>query len=103
MLVVEDVLICWMHRMRIVHLHAKVVSRDLYVSSGDCERGEVVVLLHARIASRRVLCVPGTIPALAGCCSQSPGRPPLVLPASHCSPLSLLPPTTKNHASRKLM
>lgn len=45
LLVVEDELICWMHRMRIVRLHANTISRELHVLNGGCERGEVVVLL----------------------------------------------------------
>jgi len=45
MLVVENGLICWIYRMRIVRLYANIVSRDLHVLNGDCERGEVVVLL----------------------------------------------------------
>lgn len=44
MLVVEDVLICWMRRVRIVRLHANIVSRDVHVLSGRCEGSEGLVL-----------------------------------------------------------
>ena len=60
MLVVEDVLICWMYRMRIVRLHANIVSHDLHVLSGNCERGEGVV--------------PHSKPAVIWCVCVSPRR-----------------------------
>lgn len=74
MLVEEDVLICWMRRMRVVHLHASFVSSDLYVLSGDCERGEGLVP-HSKPAEMLCVCQPveGATSAggLAGCCCHS--------------------------------
>ena len=55
MLVVEDVLICWMYRMRIVRLHANIVFCDLHVLSGNCERGEGLVP-HSEPAEMLCVC-----------------------------------------------
>lgn len=43
MLVVGNALICWMRWIRIVRLHANIVSHDLHVLCGNCEPGEGVV------------------------------------------------------------